>query len=139
MAGAPWWATVWFWGGWTGGINFCKIGKAAGARVMLFRVLVNFASAKAGKAGLFTAQTWKGKTDLEIGYAEMQAYPPDASGATPSRFSTDTVITKNSDFVRDVQKSHGGKTIVADPERYEQDTVDAIRSVAKGFAALTKK
>ena len=126
-------------GGWTAAASLCKMGKAIGARVILCRVLVNFAAVSAGKAGLFSGQEWRGKAGLEIGYAEMQAYPPDASGATPARLNTDTVINMHSDFIKDVQKTRKGRNIIADPDKYEKDTVDAIRSVAKGFAGLTKK
>ena len=75
----------------------------------------------------------------EIGYAEMQAYPPDASGATPARLNTDRVLIAPKSFIKDVQKSKSTHTIVADPERYEKDTLDAIRSVATGFVALSRK
>ena len=119
--------------------SLCQIGKALDAKVILFRAIVNFANITAGKAGLFAEQKWKGSTTLEVSYAEMDVYPPDAKGATCARLTTDTPITLHSDFVKDVQKSKSDSTIVADPERYEIDTVEAIRSVAKGFVAESNK
>ena len=90
------------------------------------------------KLGLFVSQTWKSSTVLEVSYAEMDVYPPDASGATPARLHTDVPVTLSSDFVTDVQRSGSYHTIVANPERYETGTVEAIRAVAKGFAAQSK-
>jgi hypothetical protein len=127
-------------GGWTAAPSLCLIGKEVGAKVVLFRAIVNFATISAGKKGLFTgSQQWKSSSTLDVSYAEMDVYPPDSSGATPSRLNTDTPITLHSDFVKDVQKSGSHMTIVADPERYEKDTVEALRAVAKGFAAESKK
>jgi hypothetical protein len=126
-------------GGFTAAPSLCQIGKALDAKVIVFRAIVNFANIHAGKAGLFSGQTWKGSSVLEVSYAEMDVYPPDAKGATPARLTTDDPVTLHSDFVKDVKKAHGDHTIVADPERYEKDTVEAIRSVAKGFAAESNK
>ncbi len=125
-------------GGWTGGIALCKIGHAVGAKVILFRALVNFEQAGAG-FGIFSGSEWHQKTGLQISYAEMQAYPPDASGSTPTRIATEAAIALPADWVKDIEKTSNGKKLMADPERYEQATVEAIRSVAKGFAALAKK
>jgi hypothetical protein len=69
----------------------------------------------------------------------MDVYPPDSSGATPARISTDAPITMHSDFVKEVQKSGSSRTIVADADRYRMDTVEAIRSVARGFVAESGK
>jgi hypothetical protein len=126
-------------GGWTAAGALCKTGKDLGAKVILFRAIVNFANIKAGVRGFFGGQEWKGRCTLEISYAEMDVYPPSSSGSTPARLNTDSPVTVPSDFVKDVVKASGGRrTVVADPDRYAKDTVDAIRSVAKGFAALSK-
>jgi hypothetical protein len=126
-------------GGWTAAPAICRIGLAAGAKVVLFRAIVNFANIAAGKRGLFTGhQEWKGRASLEVSYAELDVYPPDASGATPARLNTDTPVTLHSEFIKDVQKSDGGTVVVADPEHYEKDTVEVIRCVAKGFVAKSK-
>ena len=126
-------------GGWTAAPSICKLGLALNAKVILFRAIVNFANISAGKRGLFTgSQTWTSQTDLEVSYAEMDVYPPDANGATPARLHTDLPVTLRSDFVKDVQKSGSHHTIVADPDRYARDTVEAIRTIAKGFAAQSK-
>ena len=126
-------------GGWTAGGSFCQIGQALGAKVILVRFIVNFANISAGKRGLFSGQEWKGKTDLEISHSEMDVYPPDATGATPARLTTEKALTLHSEFIREVLKSSGGRTIVADPVRYETDIVEAVRCVARGFAAQSGK
>jgi hypothetical protein len=126
-------------GGWTAASSLCQIGKALDAKVIVFRAIVNFANIHAGKNGLFSGQEWKGSTTLEISYAEMDVYPPDAKGATPARLTTDNPVTVHSEFVKDVQKSKSDRTIVADPARYASDTVEAIRAVAKGFVAESSK
>ena len=127
-------------GGWTAAPALCKIGQALGAKVILVRVIVNFANINTGKRSLFTGhQEWKSKATLEISHAEMDVYPPDASGATPARLKTDASITLRSDFVKDVQQTGSHYTVVADPDRYEKDTVEAVRSVAKGFVAKSVK
>ncbi|MDP9049209.1 MAG: hypothetical protein M3O31_00580 [Acidobacteriota bacterium] len=127
-------------GGWTAAPSICKLGKAAGAKVILFRVIVNFANITAGTNNVFTGrQGYKSGTSLEISYAEMDVYPPDANGATPARIDTDLPVTMHSEFAKDVQKSKAVYTVVADPDVYEKDTVEAIRSVAKGFAAESNK
>ena len=126
-------------GGWTAATSLCPIGKALDAKVILFRAIVNFANIHAGKNGLFSGQTWKGSTTLEVSYAEMDVYPPDPKGATAARLTTDSPVTVRSEFVTDVQKSSGERTIVADPARYASDTVEAIRAVAKGFVAQSNK
>lgn len=127
-------------GGWTAAGKLCQIGKDLGAKVILFRAIVNFANIKSGVMGLFSGQVWKGSSTLEVSYAEMDVYPASSSGSEPARLTTDTPVTMPSDFVKDVQKESGGsRTIVADPDRYAKDTVDAIRSVAKGFVALSNK
>lgn len=56
-----------------------------------------------------------------------------------ARLTTDAPVTLHSDFVKDVEKSGSTRTIVADPDRYAKDTVEAIRSVAKGFVAESGK
>jgi hypothetical protein len=122
-------------GGWTAAGALCQIGKAVGAKVILFRAIVNFANIQTGRRGFFGGQNWKSNSTMEISYAEMDVYPPDSSGATPARLATDTPVTLRSDFVKGVQKDRSHFTIVADPDRYENDTVEAIRSVAKGFVA----
>jgi len=127
-------------GGWTAAPAICKLGQAVGAKVMLVRVIVNFANITAGKRSLFTGdQDWKGRSMLEVSYAEMDVYPPDSSGATPARLSTEAPVTLHSEFIKAVQKSGSTRTVVADPERYEKDTVEAIRCVARGFVAQTGK
>ena len=126
-------------GGWSAAGSLCQIGKALDAKVILFRAIVNFANIHAGKNGLFSGQEWKGSTTLEVSYAEMDVYPPDAKGATPARLTTDNPVTLHSEFVKDVKKSKSDRTIVADPARYASDTVEAIRAVAKGFVAESGK
>ena len=127
-------------GGFTAAGSLCRIGKAAGAKVILFRVIVNFANITAGKNNVFAGrQEYKGGSMLEISYAEMDVYPPDSSGSTPARIDTDSPITMHSEFVKNVEKSKGVSTIVADRDVYEKDTVEAIRSVAKGFAGESNK
>ena len=126
-------------GGWTGGIALCKIGQAVGAKVILVRAIVNFANISAGKRGFFGDQTWRSNSTLEVSYAEMDVYPPDPSGATPARLATDAPITLRSNFIKDVQKSGGSTTIIADPDLYEKDTVEVIRCIAKGFVAKSNK
>jgi hypothetical protein len=125
-------------GGWTAAPSLCQIGKAVGAKVILFRVIVNFANITPSKRGFFTGQSWKSGADLEISYAEMDVYPPDASGATPARLTTDVPVTLHSDFVRDVKRSGSLHTVVADPAPYARDTVAAIGAIARGFAAVSK-
>jgi hypothetical protein len=126
-------------GGWTAAPSICKLGLALNAKVILFRAIVNFANISGGKRGLFTGnRTWTSQTDLEVSYAEMDVYPPDANGTTPARLHTDLPVTLRSDFVKDVQKSGSRHTVVADPDRYAKDTVEAIRTIAKGFAAQSK-
>ena len=125
-------------GGWTAGVALCKIGKDVGSKVILFRAIVNFANINAGKRGLFSGQDWHGKSVLEISYAEMDVYAPSASGSTPARLTTEAAVAMPSDFAKDVQKAKGVTTIVADPEHFAKDTVEAIRAVAKGFAAKSK-
>lgn len=56
----------------------------------------------------------------------------------PARLHTEVPVTLHSDFVTDVQRSGSHHTIVANPERYEIGSVEAIRAVAKGFAAASK-
>ena len=127
-------------GGFTGAPSICRIGKAAGAKVILFRAIVNFSSIEAGQNHVFLGkQGYKSGASLEINYAEMDVYPPDANGTTPARLDTDAPITMQSEFVKDMEKKGMSHTVVADPDIYERDTVEAIRSVAKGFAAETNK
>lgn len=125
-------------GGWTAAGPLCQIGKATGAKVILFRAIVNFANINAGKRGFFGGQAWKSESVLEVSYAEMDVYPPDSSGATPARLITDSAVTLRSEFVKDVKKSGSHYTVVADPERYATDSIEAIRVIAKGFAAESK-
>jgi hypothetical protein len=51
-------------GGWTGAGAICQIGKDLGAKVILFRAIVNFANIHAGVRGFFSGQEWKGKSSL---------------------------------------------------------------------------
>jgi len=127
-------------GGWMGAPAICKLGQALNAKFILFRALVNFANIEAGKRGLFTGrQTWKSSTILEVSYAELDVYPPDASGATPARLHTEVPVTMLSDFITDDKHEGSHHTLMADPERYEKDTVEALRAVAKGFVAVSNK
>jgi len=127
-------------GGWAAAPALCKIGQALGARVILVRVIVNFANITTGKRSIFTGhQEWQSGATLEVSFAEMDVYPPDLNGATPARLKTDTPVTLRSAFIKDVQKSGSHYTIVAEPNRYEKDSVEAIRCVARGFAAKTGK
>jgi hypothetical protein len=127
-------------GGWAAAPALCKIGQALGARVILVRFIVNFANITTGKRSVFTGhQEWQSGATLEVSYAEMDVYPPDPNGATPARLKTDTPVTLRSSFVKDVQRSGSHFTIVADPDRYEKDSVEAIRCVARGFVAMTGK
>lgn len=127
-------------GGWTGAPAICKLGLALNAKVILFRALVNFANIEAGKRGLFTgSQTWKSSTILEVSYAELDVYPPDASGATPARLHTEVPVTMFSDFITADKHEGSHHLLTADSERYEKDTVEALRTVAKGFAAVSNK
>ena len=127
-------------GGWTGSMALCKIGQAAGAKVILFRALVNFATVTANNAGIFRSANRSEKAEsVQISSAEMQIYPPDASGATPARLNTDQVVVGPGGMIKEIQKGKGATIIVADPERYEKDTVEAIRSIAMGFVAQAKK
>ena len=127
-------------GGFTAAPSICRLAKAAGAKVILFRVIVNFANITAGKNNVFAGrQDYKSKASLEISYAEIVVYPPDSNGTTPARIDTEDPVTMHSEFVKDVQKSGRDHTVVADPDVYEKDVVAAIHSVAKGFAAESNK
>lgn len=127
-------------GGWAGAPAICKLGLALNAKVILFRALVNFANIETGKRGLFTgSQSWKSSTVLEVSYAELDVYPPDASGTTPARLHTELPVTMFSDFITDAKKDGSHHTLTANPERYEKDTVETLRAVAKGFAAVSNK
>jgi hypothetical protein len=127
-------------GGLTGAPTICRIGKAAGAKVVLFRADVNFSNIHAGQNHIFLGtQQYKSEAALEISYAEMDVYPPDANGTTPARLDTDAPITMHSGFVKDMEGKGMSHTVVADPDIYAKDTVEAIRSIAKGFAGETNK
>jgi hypothetical protein len=126
-------------GGWTAAPAICRIGQALGAKVILVRLIVNFANISAGRRGFFGGQQWRSSSTLEISYAEMDVYPPDASGATPARLKMETPVTLHSNFVQEVQHAGSHYTISADPARYAQDTTEAVRAVAKGFVAKSAR
>jgi hypothetical protein len=127
-------------GGWTAAPAICRLGQAVGAKVVLVRFVVNFVSITTGKNHLFLGtQSWRSGTTLEISHAEMDVYPPDADGATPTRLKTDSPVTLHSNFVKEVQHSGSHYTVTADPVLYEKDSVEAIRCVAKGFVAQSGK
>ena len=122
-------------GGFSSTRHLCLSAQAMKARVVIFRATVNFASIKTNKNAWIGMESIKGHSALEIGFAQMMCFGPDG---TPGRIETDREITMGSDFISGLEADTRGITsrgVQADPGRFAKDTVEALRSIVKGFIA----